>query len=81
MEIMRLRRLPEEEKMQIARRYLIPRQLSRPGSTTSRHVARRELHNLIRGYTREAGLRRLERPSEGLHVRSRCGSPKGNTEP
>ena len=61
MEILRLSGYSEEEKMQIARRYLIPRQLKQTGVTAERMEFTDDgLGIIIRGYTREAGLRRLE---------------------
>jgi len=62
MEILRLAGYSEEEKMQIAHRYLIPRQLKDAGLTPEQiELADDTLHRIITGYTREAGLRRLER--------------------
>jgi ATP-dependent Lon protease len=61
MEILRLSGYSEEEKMQIARRYLIPRQLKQTGLTDEQcRITEDALKKLITGYTREAGLRRLE---------------------
>ena len=62
MEILRLSGYSEEEKQQIARRYLIPRQLKATGLTEEQIEFTDEgLRSIISGYTREAGLRRLER--------------------
>ncbi|HUI59150.1 MAG TPA: endopeptidase La, partial [Steroidobacteraceae bacterium] len=62
MEILRLAGYSEEEKMQIAHRYLIPRQLKEAGLTPEQiELGDDTLHEIITGYTREAGLRRLER--------------------
>src|SRR4051794_5616819 len=62
MEILRLSGYSEEEKQQIARRYLIPKQLKSAGLTHDEIEFTDEgLAGIIRGYTREAGLRRLER--------------------
>jgi ATP-dependent Lon protease len=62
MEILRLSGYSEEEKEQIARRYLIPKQLKATGLTDEQIEFTDEgLKTVIRGYTREAGLRRLER--------------------
>src|SRR5437763_944306 len=62
MEILRLSGYSEEEKSQIARRYLIPRQLKATGLTDVQVEFTDEgLRAIISGYTREAGLRRLER--------------------
>ncbi len=62
MEVLRLSGYSEEEKEQIARRYLIPRQLSEVGLTAEQVVIPDDtLHRVIRRYTREAGCRNLER--------------------
>jgi len=62
MEILRLSGYSEEEKEQIARRYLIPKQLKAAGLTDDLiEFTDDGLRATIRGYTREAGLRRLER--------------------
>ena len=62
MEILRLSGYSEEEKEQIARRYLIPKQLKATGLTDEQlEFTDDGLKAIIRGYTREAGLRRLER--------------------
>ncbi|MBV8810774.1 MAG: endopeptidase La [Acidobacteriaceae bacterium] len=61
MEILRLSGYSEEEKLQIARRYLIPKQLKATGLTEQEiEFSEEGLKTIIRGYTREAGLRRLE---------------------
>ncbi len=52
----------EEEKIEIARRFLIPRQLSQHGlSERGIHFELDTLQTLIRDYTYEAGVRNLER--------------------
>ncbi|HMJ62699.1 MAG TPA: endopeptidase La [Bryobacteraceae bacterium] len=62
MEILRLSGYSEEEKEQIARRYLIPKQLKATGLTGEQiEFTDQGLNAIISGYTREAGLRRLER--------------------
>ncbi len=62
MEILELDGYTEEEKVHIARQYLLPRQLRenslRPGEVTFDDDA---LRAIIRDYTREAGVRNLER--------------------
>ncbi|OPY84990.1 MAG: Lon protease 2 [Smithella sp. PtaU1.Bin162] len=51
-----------EEKMKIAERYLIPRQLSENGLTAGElKITPKALDSVISGYTREAGVRNLER--------------------
>jgi ATP-dependent Lon protease len=62
MEMLRLSGYSEEEKLQIARRYLIPRQLVEAGLTAEQVVIPDEtLRRVISRYTREAGCRNLER--------------------
>jgi len=52
----------EEEKFQIARRYLVPQQIEQNGLSPEQLAIDDEaLHSLINEYTREAGVRNLER--------------------
>jgi len=61
MEIIRLSGYSEEEKAQIARRYLLPRQLAHAGLTAEQcNITEEALLKIISSYTREAGVRRLE---------------------
>jgi len=62
MEVIELAGYTEEEKLEIARRYLIPRQLDANGLEPGRvEFAPEALLELARHYTREAGCRTLER--------------------
>jgi ATP-dependent Lon protease len=62
MEIIRVSGYSEEEKEQIAMRYLIPRQLKHAGlSREQLTIAPEALKQIIGRYTREAGVRELER--------------------
>ena len=62
MEILELSGYTDEEKLHIARRYLIPKQLEAHGLPTDRYSwADEGLLALIQHYTREAGVRNLER--------------------
>jgi ATP-dependent Lon protease len=62
MEIISLAGYTEEEKVHIARRYLIPRQLEENGLSADRVVIEdAALRRMIVQYTREAGVRNLER--------------------
>ncbi len=60
MEVIRLSGYSEEEKLAIAERYLVPRQLEQAGLNQVTFV-RQALLEVIRSYTREAGVRSLER--------------------
>ena len=62
MEVIRIPGYSEEEKLHIAKRYLIPRQLKETG-LSKKYVEFTDsgLQYLIRHYTREAGVRSLER--------------------
>ncbi len=62
METLRLSGYSEEEKLVIAERYLVPKQITEAGLTANEIVIGREVIRRIVGeYTREAGLRELER--------------------
>ena len=62
MEIIRLSGYTEEEKFEIARRHLIPETLQENGLQAKEFVLTDEmLTKVIRGYTREAGVRNLKR--------------------
>jgi ATP-dependent Lon protease len=62
LEVIRLAGYTAEEKISIANRYLIPRQLEANGLKKGAvHFSRNALLGLITGYTAEAGLRNLER--------------------
>jgi ATP-dependent Lon protease len=62
MEIIQIPGYTEEEKLQIARRHLIPKQLDLHGLKSKRvTMSESAIRNIISGYTREAGVRSLER--------------------
>jgi ATP-dependent Lon protease len=62
MEVIQLAGYTEEEKLQIAKRYLVPRQIERNGLKRSQITfGDPALKTIIRDYTREAGVRGLER--------------------
>jgi ATP-dependent Lon protease len=62
MEVLRLSGYSEEEKLQIARRYLVPRQLAHVGLKPEQlSLSDEALRRIIGRYTREAGVRELER--------------------
>ncbi len=62
MEILRLHGYTELEKMEIAKQYLVRKQREATGLTDEQIVFEDDaLRGIIRGYTREAGVRNLER--------------------
>jgi len=63
MEILEVPGYTEEEKIHIAKRFLLPRQTKEHGLTLGEQIefSDESLHDLIHHYTREAGVRNLER--------------------
>ncbi len=62
MEVIRISGYTEDEKMHIARRYLIPKQMKNNGLKNAElQITDGAVRNIIRYYTREAGVRNLER--------------------
>jgi ATP-dependent Lon protease len=62
LEVIDLPGYTEDDKLQIARRYLVPRQLIENGLDAERvRISDAALRRIIRDYTREAGVRNLER--------------------
>jgi ATP-dependent Lon protease len=62
MEVLQLPGYSEEEKAAIARRYLLPRQLEQAGLKPEQvEIPEETLKRIISRYTREAGVRQLER--------------------
>ncbi|MDQ3804007.1 MAG: endopeptidase La [Acidobacteriota bacterium] len=62
MEVIRLAGYTEEEKLEIARRHLMPKQIEENGiSAKNLAISKRALSVVIQQYTQEAGLRQLER--------------------
>lgn len=62
MELIEVNSYTENEKFQIARQYLVKKQLTKNGLTARQFKLTDEaLYKLIRNYTREAGVRGLER--------------------
>lgn len=67
MEIIYLSGYTEEEKLQIAKRYLIPKQLEEHGLNPSiLKISDKAIRYIISHYTREAGVRNLEREIANL---------------
>ena len=62
MEVIRIPGYTEDEKMNIAKRYLVPKQMKQNGLEEQElAVSEATLRDIIRYYTREAGVRNLER--------------------
>lgn len=62
MEIIEVSSYIEEEKVQIAQRYLLPKQLKEHGLQEKQvYISAKTMLQIIRDYTREAGVRSLER--------------------
>ena len=62
MEVIELPGYTEEEKVEIAKRYLVKRQLAATGLTAEQaEITEDAIRAIIRDYTREAGVRNLER--------------------
>ena len=62
MEVIRLPGYTEDEKVAIARKYLLPKQMKNNGLKDSElQLSDSALHDIVRLYTREAGVRSLER--------------------
>jgi ATP-dependent Lon protease len=67
LEVIELPSYTESEKLQIAKRYLLPRQLEEHGLTKQEvKIPDATLRRVIHGYTREAGVRQLEREIAAL---------------
>jgi ATP-dependent Lon protease len=82
MEVLRLPGYSEEEKMEIADRYLIPRQLHQAGLKPEECVVPSEtLKKIVSRYTREAGVRQLERAIGRLMRKVALKFAEGNNEP
>jgi ATP-dependent Lon protease len=82
MEMLRLAGYSEEEKIEIAKRYLIPRQLKQAGLNHDQcHLPDETLHRIVARYTREAGLRQLERNVGRLARKVALRHAEGNTDP
>ncbi len=82
METLRLTGYSDEEKMHIARRYLVPRQMAEAGLTIDRlTIPDPTIYRIIHRYTREAGVRELERTIGRLCRKVATQFAKGRTDP
>jgi ATP-dependent Lon protease len=81
MEIIELTGYTEEEKLQIATRYLLTRQLQANGLTPSQvEISEEALRRVIVDYTREAGVRSLERQIGALLRNAAVTIASGSTQ-
>jgi ATP-dependent Lon protease len=81
MDVIQLSGYTEDEKLQIARRYLIPKQLEAHGLKEEQvEIGDDALRLIIREYTREAGLRNLERRIGDVLRKAATRIAKGEAE-
>ncbi len=82
MELLRLAGYSDAEKLEIARRYLVPRQVAQAGLPES-HLTFPDatLQYIIRRYTREAGVRELERVIGRVARKAAIEYVEGHTDP
>lgn len=82
LEILRLSGYSEGEKVEIARRYLIPRQVKETGLPEGMfHLPDETVRMLVTRYTREAGVRQLEQAIGRLARKVAVRVAEGNSEP
>jgi ATP-dependent Lon protease len=82
MEVLELAGYTEEEKVAIAQRYLIPKQRKENGLEEAHlSFSPNAIRELISGYTREAGLRNLERTIARVCRKVARARTEGRTEP
>jgi len=82
MEVIRLAGYTEEEKLEIARRHLFPKQMEETGITARDvNISRTAMSAIIQRYTHEAGLRQLEREISSIcrKVARRIGEGRKGT--
>ena len=90
MEVIRLSGYTEDEKIAIAKQYLVPKQMKNNGLKDHElHIADSGLRDIMRYYTREAGVRALERDIskicrkvvKGLLLKASEGKPRAAKKP
>ena len=83
MELINLAGYTEEEKVAIAQRHLVPKQACEHGLASGTDIVfePESLRLLARGYTREAGVRSLEREIASVCRKVARRRAEGNTEP
>ena len=81
MEVIELPGYTEDEKLEIAKRYLLPRQLEQNGLAPEQFAITDEaIRTIIRRYTREAGCRNLERQIGAVIRRAAVQIAEGRTD-
>ncbi|MBQ7011475.1 MAG: endopeptidase La [Clostridia bacterium] len=81
MEIIELKTYTYSERLAIAKRHLIPKQLKRHGLTPAQlKISDAAINKIIRSYTREAGVRNLEREIANLCRKCAAGIVGGEYE-
>jgi ATP-dependent Lon protease len=81
MDVIQLSGYTEDEKFGIAKKYLIPKQLREHGLTPSRvTILDRAVRLVIREYTREAGVRNLERRLAALFRKAATQIARGEAD-
>jgi ATP-dependent Lon protease len=81
MDVISLSGYTEEEKLGIAKKYLVPKQLKAHGLTRSKlSFTEKGLRTVIREYTREAGVRQLERQIAAVCRKAARRIAEGETE-
>jgi ATP-dependent Lon protease len=81
MEIIPLQGYSEEEKVHIATRYLIPRQIKENGISAEQiEIPDESIRHIVRHYTREAGVRKLEQVIGTVCRKQARRVVEGNTE-
>lgn len=82
MEVIEIAGYTEEEKLAIAQRHLIPKQIAEHGLAPEQlRFEESGAKTLIRGYTREAGVRNLERQVAAVCRKATRQFAEGRTEP
>lgn len=83
MEIIEIAGYTEEEKLAIAKRHLVPKQLAEHGLKAEENIVFSDdaIRIIVRGYTREAGVRNLEREIAAICRKVTRRFAEGRTEP
>lgn len=83
MEILEIPGYTEEEKLQIANQHLVPKQLDEHGLIAGTHITWTDdaIRDITRGYTREAGVRNLEREIASICRKVTREFAEGRTDP